>query len=324
MSHSHKKLRVAVLMGGPSHEHEVSLKSGEQVLKHLPGHYEPLRVLIGKTGEWEIPAKKLKHYADVAFIALHGPYGEDGTVQEILENERIPYTGSGSKESALAMNKFLTTRLLKEAGITVPLTILVTKSDWQNEPLMVVKRIKHYFGYPIVVKPNNDGSSFGVTIARKEDDLTPAFNEAFNVSREALVQEFIKGRELTCGVVDRGVAGTEFALLPTEIVPKVSHFFDYKAKYEEGGSDEITPPSNLPEHLVKQVQKIALQAHRLLGCRGFSRTDFILDKKGEPHFLEVNTIPGITAQSLFPKAVVASGISFSDFLDRLIHTAYLK
>lgn len=312
-------------MGGPSHEHEVSLKSGEQVLKYLnPERYEKKAVLIEKTGEWEIPAKHLKHYADVAFIALHGPYGEDGTVQDVLDSVGMPYTGSGAKESALAMNKFLTGRFLKEAGMSVPLTILVTESHWQKEPLMIAQRIRHYFGYPIVIKPNNNGSSVGTTIVSKEENLTPAFNEAFNVSREALIQEFIRGRELTCGVIDRGAAGTEIALLPTEIIPRLSHFFDYKAKYEDGGSDEITPPPNLPEHLVKQVQKTALQVHRLIGCKGFSRTDFILDKKGELYVLEINTIPGLTQASLLPKAALVSGIGFSELLDKLIHTAFLK
>ena len=325
MFHSHKKLRVAVLLGGPSEEHEVSLKSGEQVLKYLnPELYEPVRVLIARTGEWEIPAKKLKNYADVAFVALHGPYGEDGTVQEVLESVGIPYAGSGAKESAFAMNKFLTTRHLREAGVNVPLTTLLTKSDWQNEPLTIVQKIKHYFGFPIVVKPNNSGSSVGVTIVGGEEKLTLAFNESFNVSREALIQEFIRGRELTCGVLDRGSAGTEFALLPTEIVPRVSRFFDYKAKYEEGGSEEITPPRDLPDNIVKRIRETALQVHRLLGSRGFSRVDMILDKDGELIVLESNTIPGLTAQSLLPKAALASGITFSELVDRLIHAAFLK
>ena len=325
MLHSHKKLRVAVLLGGPSEEHEVSLKSGEQVLKYLnPELYEPVRVLIARTGEWEIPAKKLKNYADVAFVALHGPYGEDGTVQEVLESVGIPYTGSGAKESAFAMNKFLTTRHLREAGVNVPMDFLVTDSDWREKPLGILQRIKHYFGYPVVAKPNNNGSSVGVTIVSNEGQLTPAFNEAFNVSREALIQEFIRGRELTCGVLDRGSAGTEFALLPTEIVPRVSRFFDYKAKYEEGGSEEVTPPRDLPDSVVKRIRETALQVHRLLGSRGFSRVDMILDKDGELIVLESNTIPGLTAQSLLPKAALASGITFSELVDRLIHAAFLK
>ncbi len=312
-------------MGGPSHEHEVSLKSGEQVLKHLnPEHYDSRKVLITKTGEWQIPPNKLKAYADVVFIALHGPYGEDGTVQDILETEGIPYTGSGPKESALAMNKFLTLRYLREAGLNVPISFLVTKFEWQERPSMVIQKIRHYFGYPMVVKPNNNGSSMGITIVTKEDNLTSAFNEAFNVSREVLIEEYIRGREVTCGVLDHGMPGSEFALLPTEIIPRISHFFDYKAKYEEGGSDEITPPPRMFESTIRNIQKAALAVHRLIGCRGFSRTDFILDKKGELHVLEINTIPGLTQASLLPKAAVASGISFSKLLDKLIDAAFLR
>lgn len=325
MPHVPKKLRVAVLMGGPSQEHEVSLKSGEQVLKHLDSErYEKIRVLIAKTGEWEIPPNKLRYYADVAFIALHGPYGEDGTVQDVLQSIGLPYTGTGPAESALAMNKFLTLRHLQEAGIKVPLTFLITKSDWQNKPLAVIQKIKHYVGYPLVIKPNNNGSSVGITIVGSEEKLTPAFNEAFHVSPAALIQQFVKGREVTCGVLDSGLKGSEFALLPTEIIPRVSHFFDYRAKYEEGGSDEITPPPKMPEHIIRRIQKLALMAHRLLGCRGFSRTDMILDKRNELYFLETNTIPGLTPQSLLPKAALASGIPFPKLLDKLIQGAFLK
>jgi D-alanine-D-alanine ligase len=213
---------------------------------------------------------------------------------------------------------------LREAGVQVPLDFLVTKSEWQNEPQVIIKKIKQYFGYPIVVKPNNNGSSVGVTIVLNENQLTNAFVETFNVSREAIVQEFIKGRELTCGVVDSGLFGSEFALLPTEIVPQVSHFFDYKAKYEVGGSAEITPPPGMPDHLIKRIRETALRVHRLLGSRGFSRVDMMLDKKGELYVLESNTIPGMTEQSLLPKAAVASGITFSELLDRIIRAAYFR
>ncbi len=324
MNPNDKKLRVAVLMGGPSAEHEVSLKSGEMVYNAVPREkYEVRRVLIDKQGQWEIPPKKLRNYADIVFIALHGPYGEDGTVQDILENEKIPYTGTGVKESALAMNKFLSTRLLKEAGISVPLTKLFTKADWEEKPAFVLQQIQHYFGYPIVVKPNQNGSSVGVTIVKNSEGLTSAFNEAFNVGREALIQEFIAGRELTCGVIDSGFPGSEFPILPTEIIPKTSHFFDYRAKYEPGASEEITPPPNLPEAAIKKVQSVAKNVHRILGCRGFSRTDMILNKAGELFVLEINTIPGLTNESLLPKAALASGIMFSALLDKIINAAFL-
>jgi len=310
-------------MGGPSAEHEVSLKSGEEVLKHLnPEHYNIKRVLISKTGDWEIPPKELKHYADVVFIALHGPYGEDGTVQNILEEEGIPYTGSGSLSSALAMNKFLSYRLFKETGFNTPLTFLVTEKDWKDKPLSVLHQIHRYLGYPFVVKPNNQGSSVGVTIVKDEQGITGAFNEAFNLSKEALIQEYISGKEITCGVLDNGLPGSEFALLPTEIVPQASHFYDYKSKYDEGGSKHIIPP-RVPEHLIRKIQTIAKTVHKLMGCRGFSRADFILDKRDDLYILEVNTIPGLTPQSLLPEAAFASGISFPALLSKVTNSAFL-
>jgi D-alanine-D-alanine ligase len=320
---NHKKIRVAVLFGGPSAEHEVSLKSGEMVYNAVPREkYEVRKVFIDRAGQWEIPPGEIKNYADVVFIALHGPYGEDGTVQDILEKEKVPYTGSGARESALAMNKFLFTRLLKEAGITVPLTKLFTETDWREQPAYIAQQIRHYFGYPLVVKPNQNGSSVGVTIVKDEIGLTSAFNEAFRVGREALVQEFVAGRELTCGVLDAGLPGSEFALLPTEIIPKTSNFFDYRAKYEPGASAEITPP-NLPERTVRKIRDVAKAVHRLAGCRGFSRTDMILDKNGELYVLEINTIPGLTGESLLPKAALASGIMFPVLLDKIISAAFL-
>lgn len=320
----HKKLRVAVLMGGPSSEHEVSLKSGEMVAKNLnPEHYDVRTVLITKGGDWEIPVQSLKTFTDVAFIALHGPYGEDGTVQDLLEQEGIPYTGTGPLGSALAMNKFLSQRLFREAGLNTPLTFLVTENDWKNKPLSVLNLIHHYLGYPLVVKPNNQGSSVGVTIVKDGNDIPGAFHEAFHLSKEALIQEYISGREVTCGVLDNGLAGSEFALLPTEIIPKVSKFFDYRAKYDSGGSEEITPPKEMADHTIRAIQKIAQIIHRLLGCRGFSRTDMILDKHGRISVLEVNTIPGLTPESLLPKAAIASGISFPVLVSKVTNSAFL-
>lgn len=312
-------------MGGPSEEHEVSLKSGGMVAGALdPEKYEVRKVLISKEGEWEILPHHLKSYADVAFIALHGPYGEDGTVQDILSQAAIPYHGTGPLESAFAMNKFLSLQLFQDAGFTVPLSFLITESDWQNGPSGVLRQIQHHLGFPFVVKPNNNGSSYGITIVKDKDDISPAFNEAFNVSREVLIQEYVQGREVTCGVLDHGWAGSEVALLPTEIIPRVSHFFDYKAKYDKGGSDEITPPEGMPEHTIRAIQKTAREIHRLAGCKGISRVDMILNNRGQIFVLEVNTLPGLTPESLLPKAVEASGISFSALLDRLIHYAFLR
>ncbi|MEK7513195.1 MAG: D-alanine--D-alanine ligase family protein [Patescibacteria group bacterium] len=318
-----RKLRVAILKGGPSHEHEVSLRSAENVARHLDrSRYEPHQILISKNGEWAVVPEALRHGTDVAFIAMHGAYGEDGAVQRELETAGIPYTGSRPAPSALAMNKFVSGRLLHDAGLTVPYSLLIPKFIWNAETDRILDQLRYYFHFPVVVKPNADGSSVGVSIVRDRDELIRAILDVLSFSREALVQTFIEGRELTCGVLDYGFPESAFALLPTEIIPHVSPFFDYCAKYETGGSDELTPPPNLSGAYVKLTQAAAQKAHRLVGARGFSRTDMILTPQGELFVLEINTIPGLTEQSLVPKAAAASGIPFPNLLDLLLEGAF--
>ena len=264
-----------------------------------------------------MPLEALARDTDVAFIALHGAYGEDGTVQAELDAAGMPYTGSGALASALAMNKFLTGQVLERNGITIPLSLLVHVGEWERNPDLVIERVSRYLGYPVVTKPNANGSSIGVGIARDRDELVRGLLVVFAISREALVQTFIEGREFTCGVLDDGIERSATALLPTEIVPQVSLFFDYRAKYEPGGSLEVTP-ADLPETTLAALRRTAVAAHRALGCQGISRTDFMLDGRGNLFVLEVNTIPGLTAESLIPKAAVATGLAFPDLLETLI------
>lgn len=312
---------MAVLSGGPSHEHEVSLRSGKKVLNGFsPERYEAFPVVISKECKWAIPHNELKNHSDVAFIAMHGTYGEDGTVQSILNDAQIRYTGSSAATSALAMNKYLTGQVLKRAGFSVPVSFLVSKLSWRKGISDILRTAMHYVDFPCVVKPNNLGSSVGVTIARNSDELKSAFDHVFSFTREALVQRFIPGREFTCGVLDHGWTESAFPLLPTEIIPVASHFFDYNSKYEPGASEEITP-ARLPQHLTRAVQQAALGAHRFIGARGFSRTDMIIDKHGEVYVLEINTIPGLTEGSLLPKAALASGIQFSELLNIVVSSA---
>lgn len=318
-----KKLRVAVLMGGPSREHEVSLKSGENIFARLnPEKYETKKVLIGKNGDWEIEPRNLRKHADIAFLALHGRFGEDGTVQDILENHEIPYTGSGILASALGMNKFLSLRHFSDGGLTVPPTVFITKDELLRDTHAIFKNLKNLFGYPIVLKPNNEGSSFGVSVANSEDEMIDGFANIFSFSNEAIAQPFLEGREMTCVVLDHGARGSEFAFLPTEIISNANDFFDYRAKYENDGAEEVTPPENLPQHAINSLRRTALAAHRLIGARSFSRTDMILDENGDIFVLEINTIPGLTERSLLPKAAEASGIPFSEVLDRIIESSF--
>ncbi len=319
------KIYIAILSGGPSSEHEVSLKSGEMVKEGLDKErYEPIPVRIHKDGTWELEPKDVQKNAAGVFVAMHGTYGEDGTVQSILEAQGIPYTGSDSFASALGMNKFISLRLFRDGGLSVPASILLTQREWKKDAATLERRVAHHIGFPLVIKPNNQGSSVGVHIVKRKEDLREAFAHTLGFYREVLAQEFIEGREFTCGVLDHGWSGSAFPLLPTEIVPRVSDFFDYKAKYEEGGSLEITPPENLTAQEMKKVRNAALHAHFLIGASGFSRTDMIMDKKGTVYVLEINTIPGLTKESLIPKAAAASGMSFSDLLDTIVHAGFTR
>ncbi len=352
------KIRVAILVGGPSSEYEVSLMTGENVLKSFdPEKFTAETVVIDKSGEWPFPPEELPNRFDVAFIAMHGTYGEDGTIQAILEEASIPYTGSGKLSSALGMNKFLSLRLFRDAGLTIPPTLhfhlypvtpqqskfssdrgkdykrtskeknlLRTArsngvNDFEKHEDEVVQKITWYLEKPWVIKPNAGGSSIGVVMANSEKELREVLREAARTYKDVLVQPLILGREVTCGVVDHGTHGSAFALPPTEIVPRVSNFFDYKAKYDSGGSDEITP-ARFPESYLREFRNIALKAHHLTGCRGFSRTDMMVGKDGKIYVLEINTIPGLTSESLLPKAAHTYGISFQKLLEMLVEAAF--
>lgn len=318
------KKRVAVLMGGPSREHSVSLKSGNKVVAHLhKDKYEVTPVLISQNGHWEHEPSHLAENADVVFIAMHGEYGEDGTAQSMLDAAGIPYTGSGAATSALAMNKFVSGEIFRHHGLAVPLSFFVSKRDWRDDRTATFARMKHYLSFPFVVKANDQGSSVGVHVVRNWDEFMSAMYDVFSITDSAVIQAFIQGREVSCGVLDFGWAGSEYALLPTEIVPHSGHFFNFDSKYAEGGSEEITP-ARVPDYVLREIQRTALAVHKAVGARGFSRADMIVDSQGIIFVLEINTIPGLTEQSLLPKAAAESGITFEDLLDRIILAALEK
>lgn len=323
-----KKIRVAVLRGGPSSEYEVSLKTGEAVLKHLShDKYQPIDVFISKDGVWHVngaekkPADALKH-VDVAFVALHGQYGEDGKVQRILEHMKIPFTGSGSLSSAIAMNKHLTKKALSSSAslkgkVKMASHKVFSKDDVRGKGLHEIFRD---LPHPSIVKPASAGSSVGVAIVRTFHDLGPALDRAFEHSDQAVIEEFIEGREATCGVVE-GFRGEDvYTLLPVEIIPhEMSPFFDYDAKY--GGSTKEICPGNFEEGTKRAIQEAAKAVHRELGLRHYSRADFIVHPKRGVYFLEVNTLPGLTSESLLPKSLKAVGSSLPEFLDHVIGLA---
>ncbi|MEX2090642.1 MAG: D-alanine--D-alanine ligase, partial [Candidatus Paceibacterota bacterium] len=303
-------------MGGPSSEHEVSLATGQNVLEGLDrSQYEPLGVKILKTGQWFLSGKpttpeKVFKLCDVFFNALHGYYGEDGKIQALLDHNKIKYTGSGVAASAIAMDKFHSREIFKLAGMNVPKTLKLLKGENYSARLQFF--INKIIKFPVVVKPSSNGSSVGVQIVdlpagRQETTaaLDKAIAAAFKLDKEILVEEFIKGRELTCGVLD-----PVGALPVTEIIPMKDHrFFNYQAKYKTGHANEITP-APLDDVLYKKVQDIAVRAHQMLGCRGYSRTDMILKQgNGTIYILETNTLPGLTKNSLLPKAAQSAGLT---------------
>ncbi len=302
-----KKLTIALLSGGNSSEREVSLASGDQVYESLDKQrYKVLRY-DPRTDLGRLVADAFQ--IDAALIILHGPFGEDGTVQGLLDLLGIAYQGSGVLGSAVAMNKLASKRLYEKAGLLTPAYLTVKRGD----PIDL-EAVKKYLGVPVVVKPVGAGSSIGMSIVRDGKALPAAIDLAFSHDDTLLLERYIVGTELTVGVLGNE---TLDALPVIEIRPGSGfEFFDYQAKYTAGATEEICP-APIPDDIREKAQSYAKIAHTELFCKGYSRTDMILS--GQDLFiLETNTIPGMTRTSLLPRAAKAAGMSFSDLLDRLI------
>ncbi|MCX5705928.1 MAG: D-alanine--D-alanine ligase [Candidatus Omnitrophica bacterium] len=303
--------RIGVLMGGPSSEREISLLSGKAVFEALKAAGLDVVAIDITTDDADIDKLLISSKnIDCAFLALHGRFGEDGTIQKILEDMRLPYTGSGVLASQLAMDKVASHRLFQESGLSVPKYAVACKNTYSGE------RLDEAFSYPIVVKPVTGGSSIGLSIVDKKEDFIKAMDLAFTHDGRAMVDEYIKGRELTVGVLE------EKALPVIEIIPK-NEFFDFEAKYQSGLTEYVVP-ARLDSAIATKVREVGLIAHKLLGCSGCSRTDIILTPAGLPYILEVNTIPGMTATSLLPKAARNMGVDFTQLCLTLIRLAYEK
>lgn len=334
MPDSSSSVIIAVLMGGVSSEHEVSLLSGEGVVKALrESGYNALPVKIKRDFVWEIESIgcfrteqaicKLKELnIDAVFIALHGAFGEDGRIQGLLDWIGIPYTGSSCFACALAMNKVRAKAVVKAFGVRVAEHVLFSQENWTWDRQDVVSRVEKTLGFPVVVKPVSQGSSVGITIVRDEKELRDGIEIAFEWDQEVMVEKFIKGKEVTCGIWDCEVGTLPRALPLTEICPKTSSFFDYTAKYTPGATDEITP-ARLEENVTRKVQEMAVLAHRAVGCEMWSRSDFIVDDEG-PVWIEINTIPGLTPTSLYPQEAQCAGISYKEMVKAFVEFALRK
>jgi len=289
-------LDITVLMGGPSSERQVSLVSGEAVagaLERLGHRVQRADISPADTAALE------RENIDVVFIALHGQFGESGEVQELCERRRLRYTGSGPQASRLAMDKSASKELFRSAGLATPDWLIVTK----GQDLKAIRPQLKALGLPAVLKPVNGGSSVDITIARDEGTRDEALEGLLEKYPRAMVERFIKGRELTVGIL-----GSR-ALPIIEIVP-AREFYDYTAKYADDAGTQYLPDHGLPEALVQRVQQEALTAHNGLRCRDMSRVDFILDDSNVPWVLEINTIPGFTGHSLLPMAAAKAGVGF--------------
>ena len=297
-------LRVAVLKGGPSSEREISLRSGEAVAAALrqAGHC----VFEIDVTEWALPQLP---EVDVVFPALHGPFGEDGGVQRLLEERGIPYVGSGVEASELMMDKLRSKEVVRGHGVPTPNSVRIDAPDAPSD---------HGLRYPLIVKPNGQGSSLGMTkLTRPSGWWRRALSRAFALDSCVLAEEFVSGVEVTAGII------LGEALPVIEIVPPKGHMFDYDAKYEyrNGHTRYHCPPETVSEAIQAAVQRLALTAYDVLGARDLLRVDFIVDEGGTPWFLEANSIPGFTGTSLVPKAAKALGIDFPELCSRLVRAS---
>lgn len=319
-----QRLRVGVVRGGPSSEYVISLKTGENVLRNLDtDKYAPIDILITPRGDWYMNGVRtdlanISHHIDVAWNALHGTYGEDGKVQQHFESFGVSYTGSGVLASAMGMNKILAKERFREAGLLVAHGYSIEADDNFEEAASQIYLDMHL---PVIVKPVSGGSSVATTIVRSLSELRNALSTAQKYG-DVLVEEFIEGKEATVCVIDSGRAGERFVLYPIEIVPpSTNEFFDYDAKYS-GESAEICPGRfTLTTH--STLRDLAIKAHEAVGARHYSRSDFIISPKGI-YALEINTLPGLTKESLLPKALKTGGVEFPEFLDHIIGLALAK
>jgi D-alanine-D-alanine ligase len=319
---------IAIVAGGDSSEYEVSVKSALGVSKELAAGYITYIIMIRGTN-WYWEDKKGRYHNidkndftlitdegkirfDAAFIAIHGTPGENGLLQGYFDMMRIPYTSCGTFCSALTFSKQATKLFLKEYKIPMADAIFIRKGGKAD-----IKHIADLIGLPCFVKPNDSGSSFGVTKVKRTEDMSAAIENAYKESNEVLIEAFMDGREVACGVVK--TKNKTLVLPVTEIISK-NEFFDYEAKYTPGRSDEVTP-ADMSEEVTDEIQRLSSLIYDILGCRGIVRVDFIVIGH-KPYFLEINTVPGMTEESLIPKQAAAAGIKLSDLYSMVVENLF--
>ncbi|MBY0756632.1 D-alanine--D-alanine ligase [Clostridium sardiniense] len=295
-------MKIGVIMGGISSEREISLKSGESILENIDTKkYDVVKIVIDKKDD--IVNKVRDEKIDFALLALHGQFGEDGTVQSVLQSLEIPYSGCGPLSSAACMDKDMSKNLLKASGIrTAPWINLRDVSELNFDDI-------EKLGYPVVIKPTHGGSSVATFIIKDRSEVLNAVEEGFKWDNEVMIEKFIKGEEITCPIL-----GNE--MYPIVAIKPNAEFFDYAAKYNDGGSDEFV--IELERDLHKEVEEMALATYRALKCSVYARVDMIVTEDKVPYILEVNTLPGMTKNSLFPKSAAGKNMTYSELLDKII------
>jgi D-alanine-D-alanine ligase len=355
-----KRIRLGILFGGRSGEHEISLESAASIMRALdPAKYEVVPIGITRDGRWLVgphaigagPEESMRQVlesgkpvtasvdpagpqliplnsvppsrranpsqVDVIFPVLHGTFGEDGTVQGLLELAGIPYVGAGVLGSAAGMDKDVMKRLFRDAGLPVVKWILVLRSDWENRQAALRRTIAREIGYPLFVKPANLGSSVGISKVHRAQQLARGIDDAAQYDRKILVEKAVDAREIECSVLGNDQPQVS---VPGEVVP-VNEFYDYEAKYLKAGS-ELIIPARLTRGQVRTVQDYAVRAFRAADCAGMARVDMLLHRRsGKLYLNEINTIPGFTSISMYPKLWEASGLSYRDLIDRLVELA---
>lgn len=349
-----RKIRVGVLFGGRSGEHEISLTSAASVINALdPRNYDVVPIGITREGRWKVRPGALRFLpevlkkgetvipsvdpsgprlvrrhsrvprfarldVDIIFPVLHGTFGEDGTIQGLLELAEIPYVGAGVLASATGMDKDSMKRLFRDAGLPSVKWLTVLRRDWARDRSGVLRRVEKQIPYPLFVKPANLGSSVGISKVRAQRELAPALTLAVRYDRKIIVEKGLDAREIECAVLGND---NPRASLPGEIIP-VNDFYDYEAKYVKEGSKLIIP-APLTRRQTRQVQELAIRSFRIIDCAGMARVDFLLERRTSRIFLnEINTIPGFTSISMYPKLWEASGLTYPRLLDRLIRLGF--
>jgi len=338
-----QKIKIGLLFGGRSAEHEVSLISAASIFKNLDRKkYTIISIYINKQGNWKVVESPLLIQAelekgpfypflpwaektlpsavdaDIYFPVLHGPFGEDGTIQGLFEMADIPYVGAAVLASAASMDKAVAKCLFLQKKLPVPKHLVILEKIWEHSPGQILHQIQKEFPLPFFVKPSNLGSSVGITKVNENLQITSALETAFQYDSKILVEEGIQGREIECSVIGNS---DPRASLPGEIIPH-REFYDYRDKYIEGETS-FGIPADLPPEIVSRVQDLALRAYQIVDCSGMARVDFFLQEKTEKLFLsEINTIPGFTEISMYPKLWEVSGLSYPDLLNELINLGF--